>query len=55
VGAVLETITFDHDLFKAELIGLGTLLQSKADLSETDHVQPERGRLFWHPPQPADD
>jgi hypothetical protein len=40
VGAVLEPITFDHALFESELAAMGTLLASKANLSETDDIQP---------------
>jgi hypothetical protein len=40
VGAVLESITFDHALFEAELRTLGTLLASKDDVSEMDEIQP---------------
>jgi len=40
MGAVLETITFDHALFEVELSALGTLLASKAELSETGDIQP---------------
>jgi hypothetical protein len=40
VGAVLESITFDHVRFEAELATLGKLLTSKADLSEADDIQP---------------
>ncbi|WP_406698460.1 Shedu anti-phage system protein SduA domain-containing protein [Singulisphaera sp. Ch08] len=40
MGAVLESITFDHALFEAELTKLGNLLASKTDLSERDDIQP---------------
>jgi Domain of unknown function (DUF4263) len=40
VGAVLDPITFEHALFEAELAALGSLLASKAELSEADDVQP---------------
>src|SRR3954453_14086519 len=40
MGAVLEPITFDHAPFEVELAALGTLLASKADLSETRDTRP---------------
>jgi hypothetical protein len=40
VGVVLESIAFDHALFEDELDALGTLLASRADLSETDDIRP---------------
>lgn len=40
MGAVLESITFDHARFEAELAVLGTLLASEADLSEKDDILP---------------
>lgn len=40
MGAVLETIPFDHSLFETELATLGILLASQAELSETDDIQP---------------
>jgi hypothetical protein len=40
VAAVLEPIAFDHALFEAELAAFGTLLASKADLSEKGDIQP---------------
>ncbi|SIO66670.1 protein of unknown function [Singulisphaera sp. GP187] len=40
MGAVLESITFDHALFEAELSALATLLALKVDLSEMDDIQP---------------
>ena len=40
MGAVLESIAFDHAAFEVELAALGALLGSKADLSEKDDIQP---------------
>ena len=40
MAAVLESITFDHARFEAELNALGDLLGSKVELSETEDIQP---------------
>jgi len=40
VGAVLETIAFDHALFEVELDAFGKLLASKSELSEAVDIQP---------------
>jgi hypothetical protein len=40
VSAVLESIIFDHSLFETELAALGSLLASKAELSEQKEIQP---------------
>jgi hypothetical protein len=40
MSAVLESITFNHTRFEAELAAFGTLLSSKAELSESDDIQP---------------
>ncbi len=40
MGAVLESITFDHTRFETELAALEVLLASKAELSEADDIRP---------------
>ncbi len=40
MGAVLEPILFNHSAFETELDALGSLLTSKAELSESEDIQP---------------